>query len=846
MLDLTTTAALGLMLFSGHPADGVAPGAVPATERPSVALSDADRDVLGALIDARRRAVAVAGAAFVAHHPLQQWTTRFDGGGFSIEPDAVGQEAAGPAWSFGLELTGLGRGATQLERSASPEARIADERLTYAWGAGLEEWFVNGPSGLEHGFTLQVRPAGASPELTVELTVRGGLTPRVLGGARDVEFVDDRARAVVTYTGLLAFDADGAHVPARFEGSPSALHIVVDDSRARYPLTIDPVVQQAYLKASNTRSSAVFGNAVAISGDTVVIGSSSESSNATGVNGDENNTSAAGAGAAYVFRRNGTTWTQEAYLKASNTDANDHFGTSVAISGDRIAIGADDEDSIGAGVNGNQFDNSASSAGAVYVFVRTGTSWAQEAYIKASNPAAVDRFGFSVALDGSTLVVGAYQEDSNATGVNGNETNNLATNSGAAYVFVRSGGTWSQQAYLKASNTGASDEFGYSVAVSGQRIVVGARLEDSDATGINGDGLSNAASGSGAAYIFVRNGTTWAHEAYVKASNTGANDEFGAAVAISGDRCAIGAWHEDGPSVGINGPQGDGISNSGAVYTFVRSSGSWTQDAYIKSSNSSSSDEFGEALCLSQGMLLVGASREDSSATGINGNQGDGATDSGAAYLFRHDGAAWSQIAYIKASNTGTSDRFGDAVACTTEALVIGAELEDSNATGVNGIQTNNSTTNSGAAYVLRVPPGAPFCAPGVANSTGQPARMAAFGSTFAAANDMTLEASALPMSSFGFFLTSRTSGFVANPAGSQGNLCLGGLIGRYVGPGQIQNSGAAGSFDLELDLTRTPTPTGLVAVAGGETWHYQAWYRDSVGGVATSNFTDGYTILFR
>jgi hypothetical protein len=123
---------------------------------------------------------------------------------------------------------------------------------------------------------------------------------------------------------------------------------------------------------------------------------------------------------------------------------------------------------------------------------------------------------------------------------------------------------------------------------------------------------------------------------------------------------------------------------------------------------------------------------------------------------------------------------------------------------------------------------------------------IAGYGSTLAAANDMTLEATALPMSSFGFFLTSRMTGLVANPAGSQGNLCLGGAIGRYVGPGQIQNSGAAGSFGLVLSLPNTPTPTGLVAISGGQTWHYQAWYRDSVGGMATSNFTDGYSIVFR
>ena len=140
---------------------------------------------------------------------------------------------------------------------------------------------------------------------------------------------------------------------------------------------------------------------------------------------------------------------------------------------------------------------------------------------------------------------------------------------------------------------------------------------------------------------------------------------------------------------------------------------------------------------------------------------------------------------------------------------------------------------------------GVSYCQPAVANSTGVPAVMGASGSAVVASNDLVLEATDLPMSSFGFFLTSQMQGSVSNPGGSQGNLCLGGAIGRYVGPGQIQNAGAAGAISLVLDLTSTPTPTGLVSVAAGETWNFQAWYRDAVSGVATSNFTDGLEVAF-
>ena len=142
------------------------------------------------------------------------------------------------------------------------------------------------------------------------------------------------------------------------------------------------------------------------------------------------------------------------------------------------------------------------------------------------------------------------------------------------------------------------------------------------------------------------------------------------------------------------------------------------------------------------------------------------------------------------------------------------------------------------------IAPGANYCSAN-ANSTGVGASMGASGTNTVSANDLVLEASELPSNSFGFFLTSQTQGSVANPGGSQGNLCLGGAIGRYVGAGQIQNSGSAGEIALPIDNTQVPQPTGLVAVSAGETWSFQAWYRDAVGGSATSNFTDGYEITF-
>jgi hypothetical protein len=165
------------------------------------------------------------------------------------------------------------------------------------------------------------------------------------------------------------------------------------------------------------------------------VGARYESSNATGINGDQADNSAANSGAVYVFTRTGSSWAQQAYIKASNTGANDVFGLSVSLSGDTLAVGAFGEASNAMGINGNEADNSTSNSGAVYVFTRTGSTWAQQAYVKASNTEANDRFGGSVSLSGDTLVVGAFGEASNATGINGSEVDNAAPNSGAVYVF---------------------------------------------------------------------------------------------------------------------------------------------------------------------------------------------------------------------------------------------------------------------------------------------------------------------------------------------------------------------------------------------------------------------------
>ena len=668
-------------------------------EAPPSGLSADDWTGIRAAYTAGRYAVADVGGTWRARNDAQQWTTTFDGQGFSTRPDAGG-------WQWGLALMSYGMGQRQQAVAHAPTVATEGGRFTYTWDARLQEWYVNDRNGLEHGFTLRERPTTSGlPEdrLNLTLAVRGELRPQVSADGRGLSFHAANGAPVVHYTKLMVQDADGRDLPAHFTVRGDRVHMVVDERGARYPITIDPLAQQAYLKASNSQASDKFGFSVAISGNTVVVGASNESSSATGVNGDQTNNDVFQSGAAYVFVREGGTWTQQAYLKASNTGEGDHFGAAVAIDGETIAVGAIMERSNAAGINGDQENNSLSGAGAVYVFVRNGDTWSQEAYIKPNNPDLGDFFGGALSIDDNTLVVGVPGEDGGGSGVNADQSVNNWTSAGAAYVFVRDGGTWSQQAYLKASNTGVNDNFGWNVGVSSETVVVGALFEDSNATGINGDQEDNSSSSAGAAYVFTRTGDTWAQQAYVKASNTGAEDGFGSGIGISGETLVVGARGESSNATGVNGDQSNNsITGSGAAYVFVRDGSTWSQQAYLKASNPGSGDAFGFALAIDGDDLVVGAVFEDSNATGVDGNGSDNsASGAGAAYVFRREGGTWSPQGYLKAASTDANDGFGAQVAISGGTVVIGAEGEDSNATGVNGDATNNSFASAGAAYIF-------------------------------------------------------------------------------------------------------------------------------------------------
>lgn len=438
-------------------------------------------------------------------------------------------------------------------------------------------------------------------------------------------------------------------------------------------------VQQAYLKSPGTRASDWFSRAVAISGDTAVVGAWYDSSVA--FNG----------GAVFIYVRTGGTWTLQQTLRPSNTRFCANFGGAVAISGDTVVVGARLERSGSTGVNGNQLNEECGHSGAAYVFTRSGGTWTQEAYLKASNTGAGDYFGSSVAVSGDTIVVGATGEDCRSTGVNALQSDNSSSNAGAAYVFRKAAGTWAQEAYLKASNTAAEELFGWGVALDGGTLVVSAAIERG-----NPDGSKGTVE-SGAAYVFRRQGSSWSQQAYLKSPQPSKDGYFGSGVAVSGDTVVVG---ESGGSATRDGER---IAASGMVHVFRETPGGWQHDAVLTASNAGDGHAFGEKVGIDGDRIIVGASRESGDASGVDGDPADQRSiASGAAYLFERGSTGdWLEGGYLKASNNGAGDQFGRDVAVSGDSMIVASWYEDSSATNVDGIQNHEGAANSGAAYVF-------------------------------------------------------------------------------------------------------------------------------------------------
>ncbi len=318
-----------------------------------------------------------------------------------------------------------------------------------------------------------------------------------------------------------------------------------------------------------------FGDSISKVGDTAVIGATYDDDKGSN------------SGSAYIFTLSGTTWTQEAKLTASDGAAYDYFGVNTSIDGDTVVISASYDDD-------NSFDS-----GSVYVFTRSGTTWTQEAKLTPTDGAAYDNFGKSVSIEGDTVVVGANYNDDDGS------------NSGSAYVFTRSGTTWTQEAKLTASDGAAGDQFGYIVSIDENTIMVSAMYDDDNGTD------------SGSTYVFTRSGTTWTQEAKLTASDGAAGDNFGRHVRVEGDTTIIGAFSDDT----------DNGTDTGSAYIFTRTGTSWVQEAKLVAADGATGDKFGVFVDIDGDTTLIGAYSDDN-------DYGNG---TGSAYVFTLSDGYWTQ-----------------------------------------------------------------------------------------------------------------------------------------------------------------------------------------------------------
>jgi hypothetical protein len=578
-------------------------------------------------------AMAVDGSGFALSNATNVYTARVDAGGFSVD-------AGADSWSLTVAGVGYGGATTPLGSGVTTASATAN-RVEYDYGA-ISQWFVNGPMGLQQGFTLDQRPAGAGAgdPLTIELAQGGSLVATADPSGTSVTLTRVDGSSSLVYGGLIAYDADGSAVPARMSAEGGKLSILVDDADAVYPLTIDPYVQQARVVGSPAKPSQFFGTAVAMasSGTIAAISATGPSTGTV-------------AGSVYIFTTDGTSWTRRGELTSSDGVPGDDFGVSLAMSADAstLVVGARNVT-----VGGRPYQGAAY----VYRINPTAGTGVQIAKLTAQGGATGDSFGVSTAVNakGSIIVIGAPQAD-----VGGN------VDQGAAYVFAANSPTsFVPAATLTAFDGTAGTLYGYSVAVDATGTIVAAGAPS--AVGPNG--------AQGAVYAYRQGAAT-----KLTANDAAAGDSLGYSVALN----------HDGTFLLAGAPQVDAGGNvdQGAAYVFTRSWNSWAQTAKL-TSLTAGGDKFGSAVAIdpTASTAVVATSLETV----------DGKPGAGAAYVFeRGTGGAWGQpaAARLVASDAVPYARLGYSVAIANGTVLAGAPFT----------APSGGVTSQGAAYFFRDPP---------------------------------------------------------------------------------------------------------------------------------------------
>ena len=580
-----------------------------------------------------------------AANPAQGYAARFGPGGVTVSPG--GEEEI----ELALSLTEVGFGEA-LSPVPPARPRAEGQRVEYVRGE-ITEWYVNRPSGLEQGWTLASppgEPVGGEP-LRLVLAVGGGLEPVLSADGAAVELRDAGGRSRLRYAGLKAWDATGRELASRLEAQSGRIGIAVAAGEAVYPVTVDPTIVNDAKLLGEHRRFAFFGDSVAVSGSTVVVGAWQEN-----------------PGSAYVFEEPAGSWgaalDKPVRLLASDRAASDQFGRSVAVSGSTVVVGAWQDDDNG--------DNS----GSAYVFERPAEGWAaagpltESAKLLAKDGGVQDYFGRSVAVSGSTVVVGAWQDDDNGD------------DSGSAYVFERPAEGWAaagpltESAKLLAKDGAEGDQFGFSIAVSGSTIVVGAHRNDD-----KGDS-------SGSAYVFTKPAGGWTgtvnESAKLLAKDGSAYLIFGESVAVSGSTVVVGAWGDE--------------NGKGSAYVFEKPAEGWaagplTESAKLLASDGAAADMFGASVAISGSTVVVGARRP--------GPPRDSPLPfPGSAYVFTKPAGGWTgtvnESAKLLAKDGADGDRFGQSVAVSGSTVVVGAPYNH------HSVKTSKkSRKRPGSAYVF-------------------------------------------------------------------------------------------------------------------------------------------------
>ena len=636
-----------------------------AASAPSDDGADAKTSLLAAYVAARqaegkadaRYHLAPVGDALGGHNFQNGFSASFDARGFELRHALDG-------WSARIDTRAVRCGDERIAVGAGRVRPVEGEphRVSTTRAAGkvaLEEWAVNGPLGVEQGFTFPSDPCGGrAAELVIEIGVEG-LAPIARGDA--VTLRDEVGVPRARYSDLRAVDARGASLAAKMGVADGVVELRVATEGASWPVVVDPMIatQQAVLTEDLGAASDLFGGSVSLSGTTALVGAFNKT---VGANKAQ--------GAAFVFVQSGTTWSLQQQLTASDGVANDQFGSYVALSGTNALVSSGSavyaftnsgtvwtqqasklvtsDGALGGplGVSGNLAILGGTHA--AYVFSQSGSTWSQQAKLAAG--IATDAFGASVAISGTTALVGAY---GTTVGANASQ--------GAAYVFVQSGTNWAQQGSMLTASSGgaASDWFGVSVALSGSTALVGAYNK-----------TIGANSRQGAAYAFGRSGTTWTQQTLPSPADGAAGDNFGYSVGVSGTTAVIGAYHKS--------------NNQGAAYVYVQSGITWSQQGSTLTANDATAgDYFGNSVAVSGSLALVGAFIKK---VGANTSQGE-------AYIFAQSGSTWSPqpaSGGLTESYGGASDDFGYSVAVSGTTAIVGAFHK-----------TLGANANQGAAYVF-------------------------------------------------------------------------------------------------------------------------------------------------